>query len=185
MGSAFVFDPEASYGKVQQIRAATKMPVAGLRYVAAVTGPWKIFEVVEFDGLGELADRLDAVTGSNAGGSGDPPNALAIGTERVRRSHYKTHTALVRVDVRVDDPSTLFPDIAAALDVSEDELEADSVAGDFDILICVVEDDEEVLNQRIFALRQVNGVKRTVSLRVLDYVSTSDHADADHRVDPA
>ena len=63
--------------------------------------------------------------------------------------------------------------------------EADVVVGDFDILACVVDDDEDELHQKILDLRAIDGVKRTVSLRVIDYVSTSDNAPDDHRVSPA
>ena len=59
------------------------------------------------------------------------------------------------------------------------------MAGDFDILACVVDDDEESLARKIFDIRGIEGVKRTVSLRVIDYVSTSENAPDDHKVSAA
>ena len=46
MDTAFVFDPKGNYQVVGKIREAGAMPVAGLRYVASVVGPYKIFQVV-------------------------------------------------------------------------------------------------------------------------------------------
>ena len=75
MGTAFVFDPDGSYGRVREIRENGVMPVAGLRYVASVTGPFKLVKVINFDELGDLPDKLDSVS-SQDGGSDD--NALAL-----------------------------------------------------------------------------------------------------------
>jgi DNA-binding Lrp family transcriptional regulator len=181
MSTAFVFHPDVSYERVQRIRDAKMMPAPGLRYVAAITGPWKIFEVVEAETLVQLAKRLDSPFGSDVAGSGDPPNAIVVGAERVRRSKYGAHTALVRIDVRVDDSRDVLPAITDA--ISSDE--ADVVMGDFDILACVVDDDEDSLTEKIRAIRRIPGVRRTLSLRVLDYVSTSDKALGINKVAPA
>jgi hypothetical protein len=174
--TAFVFSPDASYGLIQQIRSAGVMPVAGLRYVASVTGPWKILKIVSFEDLGQLANRLESLSES-----GDPPTAISFGIAQVKRSEYRTHTAFVRIDVRVSDPDTLLDEIRGK--VGSDE--ADSVTGDFDIFACVTDDDEDELMRKILAVRAIEGVKRTTSLRVIDYVSTSADAPDDHRVEPA
>jgi len=81
----------------------------------------------------------------------------------------------------VPDPSTLLGAIAEAIGSDE----ADVVAGAFDILAVVVDDDEDGLSEKIFAIRRIDGVKRTVSLRVMDYVSTSPNAPDDHRAKEA
>src|SRR5262245_11185329 len=107
MATAFVFHPDVSYERTQRIRAATVMPSPGLRYVAAITGPWKIFEVVEADSLDQLAKRLDSLSGNEMGGSADPPTAMALGAGKVKRSEYGAHTAFVRIDVQVDDSRDL------------------------------------------------------------------------------
>jgi len=181
MNTAFVFDPTGNYKVVGKIRDQGQMPTAGLRYVASVTGPYKVFEVVTFEALAELDDQLDSLPGG--GGSEDPPNAIVIGAAKVRRSTYRAHTALVRIGVGVADPATLLPQIGEAIGVYPNgEPEADVVVGDFDILACVVDDDEANLHQKLLDIRAIDGVKRTVSLRVIDYVSTSDHAPDDHRV---
>jgi DNA-binding Lrp family transcriptional regulator len=174
--TAFVFAPDASYGLVQQIRSAGAMPVAGLRYVASVTGPWKIVKIVTFDGLGQLADRLESLSEA-----GDPPTAISFGRAQVKRSEYRTHTAFIRIDVRVDDPRTLIDEITGKIGSDE----ADAVTGDFDIFACVTDDEEDELMRKILAVRAIDGVKRTTSLRVIDYVSTSADAPDDHRVEPA
>jgi len=178
MGTAFVFDPDGSYGRVREIRAAGVMPVAGLRYVASVTGPFKLVKVINFDELGDLPDKLDSVS-SQDGGSDD--NALALYSSKIRKSQYRTNTAFIMIQTRVADPSGLLEAIAEAIGSDE----ADVVAGTFDILAVVVDDDEEDLSEKVFAIRRIEGVKRTVSLRVMDYVSTSENAPDDHRVEQA
>jgi hypothetical protein len=184
--AVFVFDPDANYSLVREIRDAGVMPTRGLRYVAAVTGPWKIFKVMVFGRLDEdlteelvdVAERLDA--------PGDPETATSLFAARLRRSTYRRHTALVRIETSVPDPSELIDRIGAAIEApAGDQVEADVVAGAFDILACVVDDDEERLGAKIMNIRRIDGVTRTTSLRVIDYVSTSPNAPADHRVEPA
>jgi hypothetical protein len=174
MGTAFVFDPDGSYGRVREIRAAGVMPVAGLRYVASVTGPFKLVKVLAFDDLDDLPDKLDSV------GSSDD-NAIALYASKIRKSQYRANTAFVMIETRVPDPSTLLGAIAEAIGSDE----ADVVAGAFDILAVVVDDDADDLSRKIFAIRGIDGVKRTVSLRVMDYVSTSPNAPDDHRAKEA
>jgi hypothetical protein len=178
MGTAFVFDPDGSYGRVREIRAAGVMPVAGLRYVASVTGPFKLVKVLAFDDLDDLPDKLDSI-GSHDDGSDD--NAIALYASKIRKSQYRANTAFVMIDTRVPDPSSLLGAIAEAIGSDE----ADVVAGAFDILAVVVDDDEDGLSEKIFAIRRIDGVKRTVSLRVMDYVSTSPNAPDDHRAKEA
>ena len=176
----FVFDPEASYGIVRQIREAGVMPTPGLRYVASVTGPWKVFKVMtlrESEGLAAVGDRLDA--------PGDPATAMSLGGAQVRRSRYKAHTAFVLIETSVADPTTLIGQIAEAIGSDEDPPEIDVVVGGFDILVCVVDDDETSLGRKLLRVRAINGVDRTKTLRVMDYVSTSANAPDDHRVAPA
>jgi hypothetical protein len=178
MGTVFVFDPDGSYGRVREIRGNGVMPVVGLRYVASVTGPFKLVKVINFEELGDLPDKLDSVS-SQDGGSDD--NAIALFGSKIRRSQYRTNTAFVMIQTRVADPSTLLEEITEAIGSDE----ADVVAGTFDILAVVVDDDEQGLNDKIFAIRRLEGVKRTMSLRVMDYVSTSENAPDDHRVEQA
>ena len=177
MGTVIVFDPEGNYGRVREIREAGVMPVAGLRYVASVTGPYKLVKVMNFDGLDGLPDRLDLVQRDD----GSDGNAVVIGLSKIRRSQYKRHTAFVLIETRVADPSTLLDEIADA--IGSDEV--DVVAGEVDIIAVVVDDDEENLSRKIYAIRRIDGVKRTQTLRVMDYVSTSENAPSDHKVDPA
>jgi hypothetical protein len=174
--AVFVFDENASYGFVTDIRNNGVMPKPGMRYVAAVTGPWKIVKVVEFDDVRTLAAPLDA--------PGDG-TATSFGMAKVRRSVYKDFTLFVRIETDVADPRDLLGDIANALEVDLDDLEADVVIGDFDILVCLVDDDETRLGPRVLSIRGIPGVRRTVTLRVIDYVSTSPNAPDDHRVEAA
>jgi hypothetical protein len=176
----FVFDPVANYGLVRQIREAGVMPSPGLRYVASVTGKSKIFKVMavrEDEGLVGVADRLDA--------PGDPETAISLRAAQVRKSTYRTHTALVRIDTSVADPTTLIDQIAEAIESDSQPPEVDVVVGAFDVLACVVDDDETSLGRKLLRVRQISGVERTNSLRVIDYVSISDNAPDDHRVAPA
>lgn len=177
----FVFDPDASYSLVQKIKDAGMMPTKGLRYVAAVTGPWKIFKVMTLETLQHLTDvaqRLDA--------PGDPETATSLNRDQVRRSIYRSYTALVRIDTRVANPSNLIDQIGSAIETPSDQpVEADVVVGAFDILACVVADDEIDLRKKILKIREIDGVGRTTSMHVIDYVSTSANAPADHQVKPA
>jgi hypothetical protein len=177
MGTAFVFDPDASYGRVQAIRDANAMP-QGVHLVASVTGPWKIVSIVDFDGLAALPGLVGGLDGG--GGMGDPPTATVIGAQsKIKRSVYADEMAFVRIDVRGDaDPIGLLDEVQDTIGSDE----ADAVIGDFDILACAVADDEDDLAQRILAIRAINGVKRTVSLRVIDYVSGSNEAPDGHRI---
>lgn len=188
MGAVFVFEPEADYGRVDVIRKAGRMPVAGLRFVASVTGPWKVLKIVNFDSVEvDLTGRLDVISGLDE-------NAIVMGKAKVRSAIYKEHTALVRIDVDADaDLAGLRTQIADETGTVEDgdddpeRGEVDIVMGDFDMLAVVVDDDEDGLGERILAIRRLDGVERTVSLRVMDYVSTSEAArdfDSTHYVEP-
>ncbi|MGZ5295190.1 MAG: hypothetical protein ACXWH5_14565 [Actinomycetota bacterium] len=184
MDTVFVFDPKGNYKVVRKIREAGTMPAPGLRYVASITGPYKVFQVMTYGALAQLDDRLDSLPGG--GGSDDPPNATVKGNAKVRRSRYRAHTALVRLDVSVADPETLMEEIESVIGSDPDDgVEADVVEGDFDILACIVDDADENIREKILGLRGIEGVKRTVSLRVIDYVSTSENAPDGHRVSAA
>jgi hypothetical protein len=54
--------------------------------------------------------------------------------------------------------------------------------GNFDLLACVSDEDEDELARKIMAIRKLKGVKRTVSLRVIDYRSRSDNAPDDKQL---
>lgn len=172
--AVFVFDPNANYAIVDDIRRAGVMPTKGLRYVASVSGRWKVFKVMSFKGLAEVPKRLDS--------PGDPETAISFSPAKVRRSTYRKHTALVRIDTDVPDPShTLIHDIGTAIGTDE----VDIVAGPFDLLACIVDDNEAKIGEKILSIRRIKGVKRTMSLRVFDYVSTSPNAPKGNRVQPA
>jgi uncharacterized protein with GYD domain len=179
MGTVFVFEPDADYGRVDVIRKAGKMPVKGLKFVASVTGRWKVLKIVEFDQVeADLADRLDLVTGLDE-------NAIVMGLAKVRKSSaYLAHTALVRIDV---DVNADLDELRSQIEGASGSDEVDVVMGEFDMLAVVVADDEGTLGSRIVDIRRIEGVNRTVSLRVIDYVSTSEGAknvEGNHYVDP-
>jgi hypothetical protein len=177
MGSAFVFDPDAGYGRVDAIRAANEMP-EGVHLVASVTGPWKIVSIVDYDGLAQLPGRVEGLAGQ---GGGDPETATTVfgAQSRVKRSVYANEMAFVRIQARGDaDPMGLLEEVEAKIDSDE----VDAVVGDFDILACAVADDETNLAEKILAVRAINGIKRTTSLRVIDFVSESPYAPDGHRI---
>ena len=179
MGTVFVFEPDADYGRVDVIRKAGKMPVRGLKFVASVTGRWKVLKIVEFGEVeADLADRLDLITGLDE-------NAIVMGQAKVRKSSaYLAHTALVRIDV---DANADLDELRGQIEGASGSDEVDVVMGEFDMLAVVVADDEGTLGSRILDIRRIEGVKRTVSLRVIDYVSTSagaQNVEGDHYVDP-
>ncbi len=183
MDTVFVFDPNGNRRVVRKILDAGVMPVPGLRYMAAITGPYKTVQVMTFDEITELGDRLDSLPGG--GGTEDPPTALVRGNAKVRRSRYAANTALVMLDVRVPDPTTLMGQIEAVIGADDEGVEADVVEGDFDILVCIGDDDHDAIRQKVLALRGIKGVRRTVTLNVIDYVSTSENAPDERRVQPA
>jgi hypothetical protein len=176
MGSAFVFDPDASYGRVEAIRGANEMP-EGAHLVASVTGPWKIVSIVDYDGLALLPGRVEGLAGQ---GGGDPETATVIGAQsKVKRTAYANEMAFVRIQVRGDtDPMGLLEEVEAK--IGSDEV--DAVVGDFDILACAGADDETKLAAKILAVRAIGGIKRTTSLRVIDFVSASEDAPPGHKI---
>src|SRR6266550_4368183 len=94
--SAFVFAPDASYGLISTLKSQG-LP-KGVRYVASVTGPWKIFAVLNLDVLKDLPAITDLLFGE-VGASADPPTALVLGRSQVRKTDYLDETALVRIDL--------------------------------------------------------------------------------------
>jgi uncharacterized protein with GYD domain len=179
MGTVFVFEPDGDYGRVDVIRKAGKMPVMGLKFVASVTGRWKVLKIVEFGQVeADLAGQLDLITGLDE-------NAIVMGQAKVRKSSaYLAHTALVRIDV---DANADLDELRSQIEGASGSDEVDVVMGEFDMLAVVVADDEGTLGSRIVDIRRIEGVKRTVSLRVIDYVSTSagaQNVEGDHYVDP-
>jgi hypothetical protein len=175
METAFVFDPDTGYGRVDDIRSQNKMP-DGVHFLASVSGPWNIMAIVDLDDLAQLPGRVGAVQGPN--GSGDPDTATVVGFAKVKKSVYSDHMAFIRIETRVADPSQLLGYIVDAIGSDE----ADVVAGDFDILACAAGEDQSDLASKIFALRAIEEVRRTVSLRVIDYVSEAPGAPVGHHL---
>jgi hypothetical protein len=176
MGSVFVFDEVDGYDRVDKIRNANQMP-PGAHFVASVTGKWKVLWVVDYDDLQDLAPKVEGLTG---GGFGDPETAPVFDRvlSQVKRSVYASQMAFVRIDVDIEDPRTVLTDIEVA--IGSDEV--DPVVGSFDVLACPVADDDVSLGAKIRAIRAVNGVKATNSLRVIDFVSESEDAPDGHRI---
>lgn len=173
--TAFVFSPDADPQLVEDLRDHG-MP-DGVRYVASVTGPWQIFAVTEFDRLPELPAIVRTLFATKSGGPVDPPTATPLARTQIRRSTYLAETAFVRIRTDGADPDGLLERIRRSIDSDE----ADHVFGDFDILAVIVADDEERIGEMVFALRQLDGVLQTVTLRVIDYVSTSPNAPDEKR----
>ena len=172
MGTAFVFSPDAKYGFVE-----TGEFGINVWYVASVSGPWKIFAVIDFDDVRDVANVVDAVF-KQTDATGDPETALTLIPASVRHHTYFSNTALVRIDTDVPDPGALIYHIQKVTGSEE----VDSVMGNFDLLACVSDEDEEELARKIMAIRKLKGVKRTVSLRVIDYRSRSDNAPDDKKL---
>ena len=180
-GTVFVFSPDAKYGFVTSGDFSTDLGDR-VRYVASVSGPWKIFAVIDFDDVEEVGGLVDTVFKQDDA-SGDPETALTIGVlGSVRHNTYYTNTALVRIHTSVPDPEDLIPDIIKAIDVDEDDAEVDVVMGEFDILACLGDDDESELGRKIMAIRKIKGITRTVSSRVIDYRSRSGNAPDEKRL---
>jgi hypothetical protein len=172
MGTVFVFSPDAKYGFVE-----TGEFGINVWYVASVSGPWKIFAVIDFDDVRDVGDVVDAVF-KQTDAAGDPETALTLVPASVRHHTYFSNTALVRIETDVPDLEDLIDEIKRVTD----SVEVDSVMGNFDILACVSDDDEKELARKIMAIRKLKGVKRTVSLRVIDYRSRSDGAPNDKKL---
>ena len=173
--AAFVFAPDASYGLISTLKSQG-LP-KGVRYVASVTGPWKIFAVLNFDVLQDFPAITDVLF-READGSVDPATALVLGMGQVRKTVYLNETALVRVDLEDVGEGDLERILAEITETISPEV--DRVLGSFDLLVCVSADADQTLNDRIMQLRRIAGIRRTVSLRVIDYVSLSDSLDDGH-----
>jgi DNA-binding Lrp family transcriptional regulator len=167
--SAFVFFPDADPGLIDQLRNSGMPP--GVRYVASVTGSSQVIAVLSYDELTELPGIIRSLS------EGDS-TAVPLAFSQIRRSEYREETAFVRIHTNVDDPETLLAPIREVIGSDE----ADVVFGDFDILACVVGDSLEDLKTRVIgSLRTVDGIRRTETLVVIDYVSLSVNAPDDHR----
>ena len=78
------------------------------------------------------------------------------------------------------EPEEVLEDVREA--VNTDEPEANLVLGDFDIIACISADTSEELVDILFhRIRRVEGVQRTETLHVIDYVSRSEDAPEGHR----
>jgi DNA-binding Lrp family transcriptional regulator len=167
--SAFVFFPDADPGLIGALRDGGMPP--GVRYVASVTGSSQVIAVLEYDELTELPAIIRSLS------EGDS-TAVPLALSQIRRSEYREETAFVRIHAKVDDPETLLAPIREAIGSDE----ADVVFGDFDILACVVGDSIEDLKTRVIgSLRGIDGIGRTETLVVIDYVSLSENAPDGHR----
>lgn len=167
--SAFVFFPDADPRLIDQLKSNGMPP--GVRYVASVTGSSQVIAVLEYDELTELPAIIRSLS------EGDS-TAVPLATSQIRKSEYLEETAFVRIHTKVDDPRTLLAQIREAIGSDE----ADVVFGDFDILACVVGNSIEDLKTRVIeSLRGIDGIGRTETLVVIDYVSLSPNANDDHR----
>jgi len=167
--SAFVFFPDADQGLIDQLRNGGMPP--GVRYVASVTGSSQVIAVLSYDELTELPAIIRSLS------EGDS-TAVPLAMSQIRRSEYRQETAFVRIHTDVGDPGTLLPAIREAIGSDE----ADAVFGDFDILACMVGDSIEDLKTRVIgSLRTIDGIGRTETLVVIDYVSLSGNAPDGHR----
>jgi DNA-binding Lrp family transcriptional regulator len=167
--NAFVFFPDADPGLIGQLRNGGMPP--GVRYVASVTGSSQIIAVLNYDELTELPAIIRSLS------EGDS-TAVPLGKSQIRKSEYLEETAFVRIHTKVDDPRTLLAPIREAIGSEE----ADVVFGDFDILACMVGESLEDLKTRVIgSLRGIDGIGRTETLVVIDYVSLSENARDGHR----
>jgi len=167
--SAFVFFPDVDPGLIDKLRDSGMPP--GVRYVASVTGSSQVIAVLNYDELTELPAIIRSLS------EGDS-TAIPMGVSQIRRSEYREETAFVRIHTKVDDPGTLLAPIREAIGSDE----ADVVFGDFDILACTVGDSLEDLKTRVIgSLRTIDGIGRTETLVVIDYVSLSENAPDGHR----
>jgi DNA-binding Lrp family transcriptional regulator len=167
--SAFVFFPDADPGLIDQLRNSGMPP--GVRYVASVTGSSQVIAVLGYDVLTELPAIIRSLS------EGDS-TAVPLMASQIRKSEYLDETAFVRIHTKVDDPETLLAPIREAIGSEE----ADVVFGDFDILACVVGNSIEDLKTRVIgSLRGIDGIGRTETLLVIDYVSLSENAPDGHQ----
>jgi Lrp/AsnC ligand binding domain len=156
---AYVFVPEASPDVIAKLRESG-LP-RGIRYVASVTGPWDLFAIATFDDLGDLPGIVATM-------NVDPTTALAIKPYYTKTSAYHDHSAFVRINLGEGDPLAVLEGVRDAIGSHE----ANLVLGDFDMLAYVGANSEDALIQTILhRLRKVPGIRRTVTLRVIDYLT--------------
>jgi hypothetical protein len=165
---AYMFLPKADPAFTETFRKDGLPP--GIRYAASVTGPWQGFAIASF---GELA----ALPRIIAGIASDPPTALALQPRYLKKSSYDPVSAFVRIHIGEGGPKSVLEDVREAIRSHEAEI----VLGDFDILAYVgAGDEDELIETILYRLHRVPGIGRTVTLHVIDYVTSNPAAGKQH-----
>lgn len=184
MEEVYVFSEHAAYELIDGFRGGG-MP-RGLRYAASITGPWRVFGILDVD---DLSDFPTVLTEGKIGSETDVVATYRL--ERVlKRSAYHPVSAFVRIHTGDVDPEgegtgreavTLLEEIRRKAAGDGEEGEAESVMGAFDVLAYVGGENAADLADRIRAIRELPAVLKTLTMRVIDYVSTNPDAPEGHR----
>src|SRR5919199_1924557 len=176
--AAYLFSADADPAMIRRFEGQ-ELP-KGVRFVASVSGPWQVFAAAELeDPTTDLPRIVNELFGAGQGtAAADPSTALNIGPSYVRRgTDYFENIALIRIHVSGRDPSDVLDEVRSFIGSEE----ANLVLGDFDILTCVSTPRYDDLVKTILSLRTVEGIGRTTSLRVIDYMSLGKDAPERHR----
>ena len=145
---------------------------AGIRYAASCTGPWQGFAIAEFNEYAELPGIVNTLVN-------DPPTAVGIRPTYTKKSEFHPHSAFVRIHAGEEGPRSVLEAVRGAIGSKE----ADLVLGDFDIIAYVgAQSEDELVDIILYRIGNISGVSKTVTCHVIDYRTTSDKADDDHRV---
>ena len=167
---AFVFLPEVAPDFISKF-AEQGLP-AGIRYAASCTGPWQGLAIAEFDTYAELPSIVNTL-------ANDPPTAVGIRPTYTKKSDFHPYSAFVRIHVGEEGPRSVLEAVRGAIGSKE----ADLVLGDFDIVAYVGADtEEELVDTILYRVARISGVRKTVTCHVIDYRTTSQKADDQHRV---
>jgi DNA-binding Lrp family transcriptional regulator len=167
---AFVFLPEVAPDFISKFAEQGLPP--GIRYAASCTGPWQGLAIAEFDTYAELPSIVNTL-------ANDPPTAVGIRPTYTKKSDFHPYSAFVRIHVGDEGPRSVLEAVRGAIGSKE----ADLVLGDFDIVAYVGADTEEELTDTIlYRVARISGIRKTVTCHVIDYRSTSQKADDQHRV---
>jgi hypothetical protein len=167
---AFVFLPEVSPDFIAKFHEHGLPP--GIRYAASCAGPWQGFAIAEFNEYSELPGIVSTL-------ANDPPTAVGIRPTYTKKSDFHPYSAFVRIHVGEEGPRSVLEAVRGAIGSKE----ADLVLGDFDVIAYVgAQSEDELVDTILYRVATISGVRKTVTCHVIDYRTTSEKADDDHRV---
>jgi hypothetical protein len=160
----YVFAAEANPGLVAEKREIG--PDQSLRFVAATTGQFQAFAVVELEDLSQLADSMQKTFG-NPGATGlQTAVSLMVGPRQIRWTKRYEYMAFARIRARAGRAR----DVLAATSIVPGYNGSAIVAGSFDVLVEYGADDfGELQHNLLRGLHDTRGIAWSETAIVADY----------------